>query len=263
MSSKFSLKWNDFENNLSKAFGEFKDDVDLTDVTLVCEDNIQIESHKIVLSASSSFFQNILKRNKHSHPLLYLKGVSNKSLVSILDFIYHGEVNINTEDLEHFITLGKDLQIKGLQDEFENSVETNKPPILRSEYKIKTESKIETVAHEIEYHTDIDKPKEDIKSAPVKDKKVFTVSGEFEDLHETINSMLERRDGVWTCKICGKQGTKSTSVKNDIKKHIAANHIDGMSYMCHNCNKTFKTDRNLSRHVCKQMYQAIIEQSII
>ena len=72
---KFSLKWNDFKENVSSTFLSLGNDTDFTDITLACEDDNQVEAHKVILSASSSFFQNILKRNKHSHPLIYMKGM--------------------------------------------------------------------------------------------------------------------------------------------------------------------------------------------
>ena len=42
---KFCLRWNDFESNISVAFRELRDDKDLFDVTLACDDE-QIQSHK-------------------------------------------------------------------------------------------------------------------------------------------------------------------------------------------------------------------------
>ena len=35
-------------------------DLDFADVTLVCEDKTQIEAHKIIISASSPFFKDVL-----------------------------------------------------------------------------------------------------------------------------------------------------------------------------------------------------------
>ena len=53
-SEKFCLKWNDFENNISVAFRELRDDKDFFDVTLACDDE-QIQAHKVILSASGTF----------------------------------------------------------------------------------------------------------------------------------------------------------------------------------------------------------------
>jgi hypothetical protein len=52
--------------------------------------------------------------NKHSHPLIYMRGVTAKNLIAIVDFIYHGEANIYQEDLDVFLALAEELQLKGL-----------------------------------------------------------------------------------------------------------------------------------------------------
>ena len=113
MSEKFCLRWNDFEANVSTAFQELRDDKDFFDVTLACEDE-QIQAHKVILSACSPFFRTVLKRNPHQHPLLYLKGVQYQELLSILNFMYHGEVNIAQEELNSFLAVAEELKVKGL-----------------------------------------------------------------------------------------------------------------------------------------------------
>ena len=110
---KFCLRWNDFEANVSVALKELREDEDFFDVTLACEDD-QINAHKLILSACSPFFRTILRRNKHEHPLLFLRGVKYKDLVSILNFMYHGEVNVAQEELNAFLSVAEDLQVKGL-----------------------------------------------------------------------------------------------------------------------------------------------------
>jgi len=112
-SEKFCLRWNDFENNISQAFKELRDDKDFFDVTLACDDE-QIQAHKLILSACSPFFRNILRRNPHQHPLLYLKGVKFTDLQSVLNFMYHGEVNVAQEELNSFLAVAEELRVKGL-----------------------------------------------------------------------------------------------------------------------------------------------------
>ena len=87
MSEKFSLKWSDFQSSLSQSFSVLREESDFYDVTLVSDDHTQISAHKLVLSASSQFFKSILKKNPHSHPLLYLSGVDSTSLGFVLDYI--------------------------------------------------------------------------------------------------------------------------------------------------------------------------------
>jgi len=110
---KFCLRWNDFETNISVAFRELREDKDFFDVTLACDDD-QIQAHKVILSACSPFFRTILKRNRHEHPLLYLKGVKYIDLMAVLNFMYHGEVNVAQEELNSFLAIAEDLKVKGL-----------------------------------------------------------------------------------------------------------------------------------------------------
>lgn len=112
-SEKFCLRWNDFESNISGAFRELREDKDFFDVTLACDDE-QLQAHKVILSACSPFFRTVLRRNRHEHPLLYLKGVKYADLVSVLNFMYHGEVNVAQEELNSFLAVAEDLKVKGL-----------------------------------------------------------------------------------------------------------------------------------------------------
>ena len=87
---KFCLRWNDFERNLSDAFRELREEKDFFDVTLACDDS-QIEAHKVIVSACSPLFRNMLGRNPHPHPLIFLKGVNYKELLSVINFITWGK----------------------------------------------------------------------------------------------------------------------------------------------------------------------------
>jgi len=127
-SEKFCLRWNDFETNISSAFRELRDDKDFFDVTLACDDE-QIQAHKVILSACSPFFRNILRRNPHQNPLLYLKGVKFTDLQAVLNFMYHGEVNVAQEELNSFLAVAEDLRVKGLtQNNSGNPKPVKDPP---------------------------------------------------------------------------------------------------------------------------------------
>ena len=86
MSEKLCLKLNDFLENVNKAFGNLREEKEFADVTLACEDGQQVEAHKVILAASSPFFNNLLKRNRHPHPLIYLKGAKFEDLHAMVDF---------------------------------------------------------------------------------------------------------------------------------------------------------------------------------
>ena len=112
-SEKFCLRWNDFEKNIGVAFRDIREEKDFFDCTLSCGAK-QIQAHKLILSACSPFFSSILKQNPHQHPLIYLKDIAFNDLQSVLNFMYHGEVNVAQEELNTFLTVAEDLQVKGL-----------------------------------------------------------------------------------------------------------------------------------------------------
>ena len=94
---KLCLQWNDFQENVKAAFGSLRGDVDFADITLACEDGHQIEAHRVVLAASSPFFQSLLKRNKHSHSIIFMRGMKSEDLDAIVNFLYYGEANVYQE----------------------------------------------------------------------------------------------------------------------------------------------------------------------
>ena len=130
-SEKFCLRWNDFESNISIAFREIREEKDFLDCTLSCGSR-QIQAHKLILSACSPFFRSVLRQNPHQHPLLYLKGVQFTDLQAVLNFMYHGEVNVAQEDLNSFLAVAEDLQVKGLTQG--NSKDNNTSTKLKSDH---------------------------------------------------------------------------------------------------------------------------------
>ena len=114
MPEKLSVQWNDFKDNAIGSLGLLKDDKDFLNVTLASEDGKQIEAHKVILAISSPFFQNLLKRNKHPHPLIYMRGVKSDDLLAIVNFLYFGEANVRQENLDSFFAIAEELQLKGL-----------------------------------------------------------------------------------------------------------------------------------------------------
>jgi len=112
-SEKFCLRWNDFESNISLAFREIREEKDFFDCTLSCGSK-QLQAHKLILSACSPFFRSILRQNPHQHPLLYMKGVEFTDMQAVLNFMYHGEVNVAQDELNSFLAVAEDLKVKGL-----------------------------------------------------------------------------------------------------------------------------------------------------
>ena len=102
-------------NNIEppNTFRHIWNDQNFTDTTLVTGDNQQIQAHKVILSSCSLFFRNILLKNPHQNPLLYLKDIRHKELKMVLQFIYMGQCELGQEELEPFLATGKDLVVIG------------------------------------------------------------------------------------------------------------------------------------------------------
>ena len=114
---KLCLDWDGFKENIETNFAKFRQNEDLTDVTLVCEDGTQLVGHRLVLAASSLFFQNILGMKKVNQSLLILmRGVKPEDMSCLLDFMYCGKVDVKQENLEGFLKLAKELEVRGLFD---------------------------------------------------------------------------------------------------------------------------------------------------
>jgi len=110
----YNLACSEFSQNTTNIFRSQFEKEDFADVSLACEDAMQIKSHRMVLSASSPFFQSILKTNPQQNIVVFLKGIKYKDLRNILKFLYCGEAKINKDELQSFLAAGEDLQISGL-----------------------------------------------------------------------------------------------------------------------------------------------------
>ena len=245
---RLCLKWNDFKDNVSSAFGDLKVDNDFTDVTLACEDGQQVEAHKVVLIASSPFFLNILKRNKHPHPLIYMKGVKSENLVAMVDFFYHGEANVFQENLESFLVLAEEFQLKGLrgnQTEKESS-EVFSPPAKRKD-------PLKQQAPKPYHHLPVVNKDVSIETGSLKTTFESAVAltdhttnyTDIESLNKQVKSMMMVGDNAAPgiaqgrtriCKVCGKEGSCRS-----IMNHIEAIHITGISVPCEICGNTIKS----------------------
>ena len=64
------------------------------------------------------------------------------------------------------------------------------------------------------------------------------------ELDLQIEQMIEKNEGMWNCKVCG----KASADKRIIKRH-AERHIKGVSHACHICRKIFSTRTNLQKHI--------------
>jgi hypothetical protein len=231
----FHLKWKNFETNINFTCKELRGD--FCDVTLVSEDNRKIEAHKIILAASSPILKDILRENKHSLPLIYMRGTNSKDLTAVVDFIYNGEVDICKEDLSGFLALAEDLQVKGLTESHDaqqgEKIKSNHIDSLLSSTTSQHKACLQSITEQNEFSE---------LNRTVEENEPLIDNGS--NISEQIGFIMQREDGMWTCKVCGKK----TKLKGDMKRH-AEIHIEGLSFPCKICGKNSKSSESLRKHL--------------
>ena len=238
MSEKFCLKWNDFYSNASKSFGIFRNEEYLHDVTLVSDDHNKVSAHRLVLSASSEYFKDIFKNNKHSHPLLCLNGISMEDLNNIMDYIYNGEVQIHQEQLNRFLDVAQRLKLEGL---IGNSTEEDLDDKTSHDNIFNTEKIEPTLFDDGSY--EVSQTEKTVRKNNAQNL-VGTIAVANDDIDGQINQYIEVcSDGSYKCTVCGKTSAR----KQDTQRHIET-HIEGLSYECPTCHKTFRSKHNLANH---------------
>jgi len=126
---QFCLRWNDFQQCIKSTFTDLRDENEFMDVTLSCDGGEQVKAHKVILSACSVTFRALLKKNPAQNPVIVLWDVLPRDLAAILDFMYHGEVNVKQDHLNSFLAVAERLRVRGLcqNDGHPSSSSSSKP----------------------------------------------------------------------------------------------------------------------------------------
>ena len=219
-------------------------------MTLACEDGTQIETHKVVLASSSPFFMEILKKNKHPHPLIYMKGSKAEDLMAMIDFLYYGEANVNEENLNAFLGLAEELRLKGLTgSSTKGDGDFQSKDIVPENENGKVKRNKETISHTPMSFSRYN------SNSPTESSSVALVSEEAHQLDEQIKSMMIEKELIpgrnyktYACNVCGKEDKIS-----NIKTHIEANHVaSNISHSCDICGKISRSRNGLRLHKAKE-----------
>ena len=181
---KLRVQWNYFKENITSSFKELRMDREFTDVTLAFEDGEQMEAHRVILVSSSPFFKDLLKKNKHPHPLVYMRGLKSENLVALVDFLYQGEANVFQENLDSLLVLAEELKLKGLT---EGEREQVKESSHSKEVPLKKENSPSFLANS-NFDCQSSKGSLDTADAVTEDK----LSVDLQDLDQQIRSMITK-----------------------------------------------------------------------
>ena len=220
------LCWDQFQTNIKRSFQTVRFSQDFCDVTLVSEDGDLVEAHRVILTASSNFFHNILSAPtavRHKHPFIYLDGVKSSYLNSVLDFLYCGEASVDQEELNPFLEVAKILQIKGLveTEKYKNSFKQTNEQTLNIREEKDRNIKDRTDGFELEeidterFENNVVSTEEETPGGtmilPFKSRQKYGKAGD--------EMFTEKNDEI-ICKVCDLVSNKRDEMRKHIKSHI-------------------------------------------
>ena len=254
-SQKFNLCWNEFDKAASQTLKNLISDQEFTDVTLTCDDDNQMQAHKIVLSSCSPVFRRMLLKNPHPHPLIHLRGVSHAELKSVIEFIYLGQTEVGQNQLPYFMSVARDLEIRGLSEDLpsvrqadvENIEHFNVEDIADQSDQIVSQDKqeqVQNVSYDMQDVNNIlvsEKIEEkyycDAEKCDFKTKSASHLKLHKKSVHEGIKHQCD-------------QCERSYNFPGDLRRHKKTTHM-GLRYPCSYCDFTASQTQTLKNHINK------------
>ena len=248
---RFNLAWAEFETFTSGTLTDLYLDTDFVDVTLACEDGHQVKAHKVVLSSCSSFFKTIFLANPHPSPLIYLKGVKIGELRTIIKFIYTGQTEVIEKEVFSFLNTGRELQIKGLEQENIIAIKDNCPDTDVKEGTTQYEFECDTGDKTIDEETNIQEKVVKSEANSTELKRASDGTYECPDCeyrtkhkrHMNTHKMSLHAKVRFECDYC----TKAYTDPSSLGRHKRSAH-EGFIYPCDQCSKSETSEFNLLQH---------------
>ncbi|XP_064118748.1 longitudinals lacking protein-like [Macrobrachium nipponense] len=107
------LTWNDHAQILKNVLSTLRYKELYADVTLVCGTK-QYAVHRFILATCSAYFEKLLETIPGQHPVVVLTNTSPKDLEALLDFMYLGQTEVNSTDLDRLLDVAYEFRIRGL-----------------------------------------------------------------------------------------------------------------------------------------------------
>ena len=240
---KYNLKWHTYSDHIRSMMKELMINEDFSDVTLVTEDKKHIKANINILSTCSPVFKDILRKEKYSNQIMYLRGVQYSEMESIMQFIYLGEATFYEERMDEFLAVAKSLEIKELCN---------------------AETQTQEELNNVNNSCDPETPTENLEEPAVPDQIIKQVP---QKRQRRIVSVNGSQEGVkYACDQCDYQATHQIS----LTRHIRSKH-EGIRYACSQCDHQFSLSGNLNAHIqskhegvkyaCDQCDQQFTQQS--
>ena len=106
-----NLMWDSYSKHYQDLIANLLSTGESSNVTLVCDDQVKFKTHKFILKACSPVFERMLEEMNEEKAIVYLRGINQIEMNSILEYIYCRRVFIEHERLKELIRVGQDLQL--------------------------------------------------------------------------------------------------------------------------------------------------------
>ena len=247
MTENYELQWNQFEKHVSNTFKKLRTEEYLYDVTLIGDDMVQINAHKLVMSASSEYFKNIFHQKKDIHPLICLAGLHSQQIRMILDFMYDGQVSLPHTEAEEFLEFAQKFKIEGLLAPLDRE---DKEIIQNNELSTKNEV-LEPPSKDVDFE---ENQEEGMADQTVSDvsmlKNLLDVALEENvqvDEYDSKTEISDREDSSDTLsELISKKHEKEIDQKLDVESKILETK-DG--FQCYFCQKILPQKWRIRRHL--------------
>ncbi|XP_054258092.1 protein abrupt-like isoform X2 [Macrosteles quadrilineatus] len=113
MLSHYVVHWAGYQAHLQSACCDQFLSEKFVDVTLAVDAGL-IKCHRVILSAASGYFHQLLSQHDSSHPIIFMRDMQYWELIALVDFMYRGEVTVEADRLEQLMWSASQLQIHGL-----------------------------------------------------------------------------------------------------------------------------------------------------
>ena len=184
-----------------------------------------------------------------------MRGCNFDDLMAIVDFLYYGEANVLQENLDGFLALAAELQLKGLlrnnEDEKAHKVECHPSKNKKKRKDSGTKmDKNQALEAENSFKDSNLESQNSEGTIAVQDhvKELVDLDGVDQKIRLMMEKSLVNFDSAGRaaiiCKVCGKEGQRS-----NIWNHIEAKHVTSdVSYTCDLCGKGSKSRNGLFLH---------------
>ena len=178
--------------------------------------------------------------------MLCLDGISSGQLDEILDYIYFGEVQIFHENINTFLNIAERLKLDGLQGTKEEDGQSTHRTFYDDTSFVFESTEDEIFPKESKNDTEVSLSHSSTNIRHV-NEKLKVNAGDFssvEELNIYIKGQILNTNVGKQCGICFYLPKNPTRLKDHVETHI-----EGLSFSCDNCDKSYSSRDSLRNHL--------------